>query len=79
MVKDAGLACRFVISKKPQGCPVTERLDITYRSRLSLCVRRTTEKAKDLFCEILGTTISELPNLYIHLLIYVIAEENKLL
>jgi len=27
MVKDAGLACRFVISKKPQGCPVTERLD----------------------------------------------------
>ena len=27
MVKDAGLSCRFVISKKPQGCPVTERLD----------------------------------------------------
>jgi len=25
MVKDAGLSCRFVISKKPQGCPVTER------------------------------------------------------
>ncbi|CAL1540665.1 unnamed protein product, partial [Lymnaea stagnalis] len=25
MVKDTGLACRFVISKKPEGCPVTER------------------------------------------------------
>ena len=29
MVKDAGLSCRFVISKKPQGCPVTERFDDT--------------------------------------------------
>lgn len=26
MVKDAGLACKFVISKKPIGCPVTERV-----------------------------------------------------
>ena len=25
MVKDKGLACRFVISKKPEGAPVTER------------------------------------------------------
>ena len=25
MVKDAGLSCRFVISKKPEGAPVTER------------------------------------------------------
>ncbi|XP_047033802.1 DNA polymerase epsilon catalytic subunit 1 [Helicoverpa zea] len=25
MVKDAGLACRFIISKKPEGAPVTER------------------------------------------------------
>ena len=25
MVKDAGLACRFVISKYPAGAPVTER------------------------------------------------------
>lgn len=25
MVKDAGLACKFVISKKPDGAPVTER------------------------------------------------------
>lgn len=25
MVKDAGLACRYVISKKPEGAPVTER------------------------------------------------------
>ncbi|KAF7265187.1 hypothetical protein GWI33_021380 [Rhynchophorus ferrugineus] len=25
MVKDAGLACRYVISKKPDGAPVTER------------------------------------------------------
>ncbi|XP_030759546.1 DNA polymerase epsilon catalytic subunit A [Sitophilus oryzae] len=25
MVKDAGLACRYVISKKPHGAPVTER------------------------------------------------------
>ena len=25
MVKDAGLACKFVISKKPEGAPVTER------------------------------------------------------
>uniref|UniRef100_A0A1I8G0W5 DNA polymerase epsilon catalytic subunit n=1 Tax=Macrostomum lignano TaxID=282301 RepID=A0A1I8G0W5_9PLAT len=25
MVKDAGLACRFVISKRPEGAPVTER------------------------------------------------------
>jgi hypothetical protein len=26
MVKDAGLACKFVISRKPEGAPVTERL-----------------------------------------------------
>ena len=25
MVKDAGLSCRFVISRKPEGAPVTER------------------------------------------------------
>lgn len=25
MVKDAGLACKYVISKKPEGAPVTER------------------------------------------------------
>ncbi len=25
MVKDKGLSCRFVISKKPEGAPVTER------------------------------------------------------
>ncbi|CAH0728541.1 unnamed protein product, partial [Brenthis ino] len=25
MVKDAGLACRFIISRKPEGAPVTER------------------------------------------------------
>lgn len=25
MVKDAGLACKFIISKKPEGAPVTER------------------------------------------------------
>ncbi len=25
MVKDAGLACRFIISRKPEGSPVTER------------------------------------------------------
>ncbi|GLG99117.1 DNA polymerase epsilon catalytic subunit [Gryllus bimaculatus] len=25
MVKDAGLACRYIISKKPEGAPVTER------------------------------------------------------
>ena len=25
MVKDAGLACKYVISKKPDGAPVTER------------------------------------------------------
>ena len=25
MVKDAGLSCRYVISKKPEGAPVTER------------------------------------------------------
>ena len=25
MVKDAGLSCRFIISKKPDGAPVTER------------------------------------------------------
>ena len=25
MVKDAGLSCKFVISKKPEGAPVTER------------------------------------------------------
>lgn len=25
MVKDKGLACRFIISKKPEGAPVTER------------------------------------------------------
>lgn len=25
MVKDKGLACKFIISRKPEGCPVTER------------------------------------------------------
>ncbi|KAG7176387.1 DNA polymerase epsilon catalytic subunit A-like [Homarus americanus] len=25
MVKDAGLSCRFIISKKPEGAPITER------------------------------------------------------
>ena len=25
MVKDAGLSCRYVISRKPEGAPVTER------------------------------------------------------
>ena len=25
MVKDKGLACRFIISLKPEGAPVTER------------------------------------------------------
>jgi DNA polymerase epsilon subunit 1 len=25
MVKDAGLACKLIISKKPEGAPVTER------------------------------------------------------
>lgn len=25
MVKDAGLSCRYVISRKPEGSPVTER------------------------------------------------------
>jgi DNA polymerase epsilon subunit 1 len=25
MVKDAGLSCRYIISKKPDGAPVTER------------------------------------------------------
>lgn len=25
MIKDAGLACRYVICKKPEGAPVTER------------------------------------------------------
>lgn len=25
MVKDKGLSCRFIISKKPEGSPVTER------------------------------------------------------
>lgn len=25
MVKDAGLACKFIISRKPEGAPVTER------------------------------------------------------
>lgn len=27
MVKDAGLACKYVISKRPDGAPVTERYD----------------------------------------------------
>ncbi|KAK1119131.1 hypothetical protein K0M31_013630 [Melipona bicolor] len=25
MVKDAGLACKYIIANKPQGAPVTER------------------------------------------------------
>ena len=25
MVKDAGLSCRFIISRQPKGAPVTER------------------------------------------------------
>lgn len=25
MVKDAGLSCRYIISRKPEGSPVTER------------------------------------------------------
>lgn len=25
MIKDAGLACKYIIANKPQGAPVTER------------------------------------------------------
>lgn len=28
MVKDAGLSCRYVISRKPEGSPVTERWEL---------------------------------------------------
>lgn len=28
MVKDAGLACKYVISRKPLGAPVTERFNL---------------------------------------------------
>lgn len=34
MVKDAGLACRFIISKKPEGAPVTERYSFQQPSPL---------------------------------------------
>ena len=34
MVKDAGLACRFIISKKPEGAPVTERYSLQQPSPL---------------------------------------------
>jgi len=34
MVKDAGLACRFIISKKPEGAPVTERYSFQQPSLL---------------------------------------------
>lgn len=32
MVKDAGLSCRYIISKKPEGAPVTERLVLILKS-----------------------------------------------
>lgn len=34
MVKDAGLSCRYVISRKPEGSPVTERFDSCRESKL---------------------------------------------
>lgn len=39
MVKDAGLSCRYVISKKPEGAPVTERAIplAIFQSEPSLC------------------------------------------
>jgi hypothetical protein len=41
MVKDAGLACKYVISKKPDGAPVTERSVLMwYKSFVFLCYCR---------------------------------------
>ena len=46
MVKDAGLSCRFIISRKPEGSPVTERyctvsyVDQRYRACTSTVVFR---------------------------------------
>nr|XP_028564984.1 DNA polymerase epsilon catalytic subunit A [Podarcis muralis] len=40
MVKDAGLSCRFIISKKPEGSPVTERAIPLAIFQAELSVRR---------------------------------------
>ncbi|XP_060641327.2 DNA polymerase epsilon catalytic subunit A [Anolis sagrei] len=40
MVKDAGLSCRFIISKKPEGAPVTERAIPLAIFQAELSVRR---------------------------------------
>ena len=39
MVKDKGLACKFIISKKPEGSPVTERAIplAIFQSEPSIC------------------------------------------
>lgn len=35
MVKDAGLSCRYIISRKPEGSPVTERCGLPGRGGAS--------------------------------------------
>ena len=38
MVKDKGLSCRFIISRKPEGSPVTERAMFLEKTELSVDV-----------------------------------------
>jgi DNA polymerase epsilon subunit 1 len=40
MVKDAGLSCRFIISRKPEGAPVTERYAVSFYYLLLLFANR---------------------------------------
>ncbi len=40
MVKDAGLACRYIISKRPEGAPVTERAVPTAIFQAEITVQR---------------------------------------
>ena len=40
MVKDAGLSCRFIIARKPEGSPVTERAIPLAIFQAELSIRR---------------------------------------
>lgn len=49
MVKDAGLSCRYIISKKPEGAPVTERLVL-------LCDKHSPQDTSNLWMHYSSTT-----------------------
>lgn len=47
MVKDAGLSCRYIIARKPEGSPVTERQGLLPGPSLPTCRHRRSQAPFD--------------------------------